>query len=354
VQTALYDATYGRYAGANVSVITKAGTNAYHGTIFEFLRNDVLNANDFFLNRVGQPQPALKQNQFGFSLGGPIKKDKLLYFGSYEGTRQVNGVAAGQARVACTSSLSSPPLTNDRSRTALGKLFAGMNRKLGGVAVTPDGANINPSALALLNLKLSDGSFLIPTPQTVDPSRPFTSQGSSIFTEPCNFDEDQFLANADYLVSQKSRIATRIFFGNDSKKITFPGNFFNPVPNIPGFSSPNNSRYRVVNFAHTYTINSALLNELRFGLVRTTSRAESHAPFKWSDVGVAEGEMSQTNELANLNIVGSVAFSSAFPFGFAQNSFVLSDGLSFVHGAHTLRFGDFDIAQGHADIFVSE
>ena len=74
VQTALYDAAYGRYAGANVSVITRAGTNAYHGTVFEFLRNDVLNANDYFLNQVGRSRPSLKQNQFGFSIGGPIRK----------------------------------------------------------------------------------------------------------------------------------------------------------------------------------------------------------------------------------------------------------------------------------------
>ena len=115
VQTGLYDAAFGRAAGANVSVITKAGRNQFHGTIFEFLRNDVLNANDFFLNKAGQPRPNLKQNQFGFALGGPIKKDKLLFFGSYQGTRQVNGTAAGQARIACAVTLNEPPLTNDRS-----------------------------------------------------------------------------------------------------------------------------------------------------------------------------------------------------------------------------------------------
>jgi Carboxypeptidase regulatory-like domain len=163
VQTALYDAAYGRYGGANVSVITKSGTNFYHGTVFEFLRNDVLNANDFFLNQVGRPRPNLKQNQFGFSFGGPIKKEKLLFFGSYQGTRQVNGAAAGQSRIACTSSLSSPPLTNDRSQIELGRLFGGMSGTMGGVAIAADGSNINPAALALLNFKLPDGSFLIPT-----------------------------------------------------------------------------------------------------------------------------------------------------------------------------------------------
>ena len=187
VQTGLYDASFGRGAGANVSVITKSGTNEYHGTIFEFLRNDVLNANDYFLNMTGQRRPNLKQNQFGFALGGPIQKDKLFFFGSYQGTRQVNGIAAGQARIACTASLNEPPLTDDRSAMTLGQQFGGLTGALGGVAIDSDGSNINPVALALLNFKLPDGSFLIPTPQTVDPSKPFTSSGFSAFTQPCDF-----------------------------------------------------------------------------------------------------------------------------------------------------------------------
>ena len=211
VQTALYDAAYGRYGGANVSVITKPGTNTYHGTIFEFLRNDVLNANDFFSKQLGRPRPSLKQNQFGFSFGGPIKEDKLLFFGSYQGTRQVNGVAAGQSRIACTSSLSSPPLTNDRSPAELGRIFGGMSGVSGGVAVKSDGSNINPTALALLNFKLPDGTFLIPTPQRVDPSRPFASQGISLLTYPCDFDDDQFLANVDYFLAEEQNSST-VFF----------------------------------------------------------------------------------------------------------------------------------------------
>jgi hypothetical protein len=124
VQTALNDAAYGRFGGASISVVTKTGGNAFHGSIFEFFRNEVLNANDFFLNQAGQPRPALRQNQFGFALGGPIKKDKLFFFGSYQGTRQTNGLASGQARIACTATLRTPPLTNDRTPAALGNYSA--------------------------------------------------------------------------------------------------------------------------------------------------------------------------------------------------------------------------------------
>jgi hypothetical protein len=320
-------------------VITKSGTNAYDGTIFEFFRKDVLNANDFFRNQTNQPRPILQQNQFGFVLGGPIKTDKLFFFGSYQGTRQVNGLAAGQARIACASALSSPPLTDDRIPAGLGKLFGGMTGAKGGVAVKEDGSNINPVALALLNFKLPDGTFLIPTPQTVDPSRPLESQGFSAFSQPCQFNENQFSVASYYVPSQRSKISVRYFFADDTKVVAFPGNFFNPTANIGGFSSPGTAGYMVFSLAHTYTFSSAWLNEARFGYVRTRSSTESNAPFAWSDVGVAEGETNNTNEMPNLNILGSVAFASAFPFTFVQNGFVFSDNLSFVRGAHSFRFG---------------
>jgi hypothetical protein len=91
VQTGLYDAAYGRYAGANVSLITKAGSNAFHGTVFEFFRNEILNANDFLLNQTDQQRPVLKQNQFGFAFGGPIKKEKLFFSVRIRGRVRLTG-----------------------------------------------------------------------------------------------------------------------------------------------------------------------------------------------------------------------------------------------------------------------
>lgn len=339
VQTGLYDAAFGRYAGANISVITKTGGNEYRGTVFEFLRNNVLNANDFFRNEARQPRPDLKQNQFGFTLGGPIKKEKLAFFGSYQGTRQINGLAAGQARVACTATLRTPPLTNDRSAAALGKLFGGTRGELGGIAVNRDGSNINPAALALLNFKLLDGSFLIPTPQTIDSTKPFAQQGISAFTEPCPFAENQVLANVDYVVSAKSRFGGRFFLSKDTETVTLPGNGLNPAGNIPGFSSPSDSGFTVFSLENTYARTSSWLNQARVGYVRTRTHTEAITPLKWSDIGVAEGQMSENNELPSLSIPGSVSLASGFPRTITQNSYVLSDVLSFVHGSQTLRFG---------------
>jgi hypothetical protein len=108
VQTGLYDASFGRNSGANVNLITRGGGNEFHGTLFEFFRNNVLNANDFFANRSGRQKPVLNQNQFGGTFGGPVVKNRLFFFGSYQGTRQSNGVAS-------LRTVLGPALTDDRS-----------------------------------------------------------------------------------------------------------------------------------------------------------------------------------------------------------------------------------------------
>src|SRR5205823_2315179 len=97
VQTSLYDATQGRNGGGNIDAVLKSGTNQIHGDVFEFFRNDDLNANEFFLNRQGNPRPTVKQNLFGGSLGGPIlPQGKLGYFFvNYQGTRQRSGLSSG-------------------------------------------------------------------------------------------------------------------------------------------------------------------------------------------------------------------------------------------------------------------
>jgi hypothetical protein len=339
VQTGQYDAGYGRYAGANVSLVTKMGANTFHGNVFEFFRNKVLNANDYFRNLAGQPRAVLNENQFGFSLGGPIKKEQLLFFSSYQGTRQVNGLASGQSRVGCVASVVEPPLTNDRSPVALGRLFARMTGSLGGVTIKADGSNINPSALALTNLKLPNGSFVIPTPQTTDQSKPLVQQGFSVFSDPCHYSQNQFLANLEYLPSTTRKYDIRFFISPDNQNVTFPGNGLNPIGNVPGFSSPSNSDFVVVSIARTDTLPNGSLNDGRFGFVRTTTNTTAESAFNWSDIGVAEGAMSNNNELPSLEIQGSVSIASGFPRNITQNSFFFGDVYSLVHGAHTLRLG---------------
>ena len=232
--------------------------------------------------------------------------------------------AAGQSRDGLYRQLwSEPPLTNDRLLRPLSdRCLAAWSAQQGGTTVKPDGSNINPVALALLNFKLPDGAFLIPTPQSVDPTKPFAQQGFSVFTDPCHFSEDQYVGNVDYLASPNSKFGARLFVANDAQTVTFPGNGLNPSGNISGFPSPGDTGFRVFSIAHTYNFHNAWLNDARIGYVRTRTDTQAKAAFSWSDVGVAEGKMSDNNELPSLKILGSVSIASGFPRTITQNSFV--------------------------------
>ena len=339
VQTGLYNASFGEHAGASVTLVTKSGTNTLRGSVFEFLRNNVLNANDFFRNRSDQARPDLKQNQFGFTIGGPVRQNRVYYFGSYQGTRQTNGLAAGQARMACSANVVLPPLTNDRSTQALGAMFAGMSGAFGGVSIKADGSNINPVALQLLNMKLPDGSYLIPTPQVINPSLPLASQGLSIISAPCHFDENQFLANVDATLSQNSNLAIRFFWADDAMNVTFPGNGLNGTGNISGFPSKIDNHFRVFSVSWTRLLQPELLNEVRFGYTSTIGSTSAQASFKWSDLGVPIGTMNNENGLPSIGIVGSINMASAFPRSFDQQRFYLADTLTYSRSRHSIQMG---------------
>lgn len=332
VQTGLYDASFGRNAGANVNVVTKSGTNEFHGNVFEFFRNDVLNANEFFRNKAGQPRGVLKQNQFGFTFGGPIRKDKLLFFGSYQGMRQRNGVGGGG-----TSSFFSPAFTDDRSRAALGKLFGGLSGAFGGVAVAADGSNISSQALALLNLKLPSGGFMIPTPQTVNPAQSFALRGFSSFSEPASFDEDQFIIDIDFLHTAKSKFAGRFFFANSTQNTPFPvTNLGGPAS--PGFPVSTDDRMRNLTVSHTYTFSPTLLNQFEFGFHRILVPTVQHEVFKWSDVGVKAPAGS--DEFPEIAVVGSMTIGgNGQGLTIDQNHYTFQDSVTYVRGRQTFIFG---------------
>jgi len=168
IQTSQYDAGYGRGAGANVNVVTKSGTNAIHGTAFEFFRNTVLNAEDFFAKYSGTPRGVLNQNQWGGVIGGPIIREKFFFFTSFQDTAQKNGLDPKGFSTGVTL----PPIpTGARENTAafqaaLGAAICPPNHpgvkiyeaatagsaSLNSVQVACDGSNINPVAISILQL----------------------------------------------------------------------------------------------------------------------------------------------------------------------------------------------------------
>lgn len=349
VQTGQYDAAYGRNAGANVNVVTKSGTNAYHGAAFEFFRNEALNANDYFRKLNGQPRQVLRQNQFGFTFGGPVVQNKLLFFTSYQGTRQRNGVDQN-----CSSNFATPPITNDRSAAALGALFAGqptfIQELLGpgiGPNVLPDGSNISPQALAILNFKLADGSYVIPTPQRIDASQPFDTQGTSSFSIPCTFNEDQFMTNGDWLQSDRSKFAARFFFANSHDNKSLPAaNLGGPTG--PGFPVLTANQFRNFSVTHTYLFSSQLLNQAEFAYTRQYVNVDQHEAFSFSDVGVNAPPFD--NNAPAIQISGALTLGgNGQAIRFGQRTFTFQDDVAYTRGRHSLRFGG-GINRGHDDL----
>ena len=329
VQTGQFDAAFGRNAGANVDVVTKGGSNQYHGTLFEFFRNEALNANEYFRKLNNQPRQILRQNQFGFTFGGPIRKDKLFFFTSYQGTRQLNGVDPN-----CSSTISTPPLTNDRSPAGIGAVFAGQTGLFGGTAILPDGSNIAPQALALLQMKLPDGSFLIPTPQRIDPT---TGLGTNAFSIPCKFTEEQFMTNADWQQSQRSKFAGRFFFANSHEDRSLPPNTFG-APTAPGFPLTGVTHFRNFSLTHTYLFSNALLNQAEIAYHRQFTTADQNEAFKYSDIGVNAPPFDNPNP--------GIIIPGAFTLGgngqglqIAQNFTSFQDDLVWTHGRHSLHLG---------------
>src|SRR5215468_2575451 len=173
VQTSLYDASQGRNGGGNVNAILKSGTRELHGDVYEFFRNDVLNANDFFLNRQGEARPVVKQNIFGASLGGPVVKEKFgFFFLNYQGTRQRSALSPGTE----INNPGFPVLPDNRSEASLITTFFP-----GGLPAGVTG--LDPVAVALLNFpsdQFNDpGGFLIPTADG-----PVGQPGSLIISKP--------------------------------------------------------------------------------------------------------------------------------------------------------------------------
>src|SRR5215470_10291234 len=153
VQTSLYDATQGRNGGGNVNAVLKTGTRELHGDVYEFFRNDALNANEYFHNATGQPRPPVKQNIFGGSLGGPVVKEKLGYFFvNYQGTRQRSALSPGTQ----IDNPGFPVIPTDRSEASISQAFFGNTTTA-----------IDPLVLKLLQFKSNQfadrNGYLIPS-----------------------------------------------------------------------------------------------------------------------------------------------------------------------------------------------
>ncbi len=330
IQTTLYDAGYGRDAGANVEVVTKSGTNQFHGGLFEFFRNTDLDANDPFLKGAGQARPIMQQNQFGGIFGGPVRKNRLFFFGSYQGTRQVNGLSPSSF-----ASNTLPALTNDRTTATLGKEFCGQATAFGGATVNCGGSNISLAALNLLNAKIPNGTYLIPTPQIVRTGANGLPIGFSAYSIPAHFKEDQYLVNTDYAISEKHRLEQRYFHSTDPQYQPF-----STCSCTPGSGLNLNFSNDVATLRLTSSITPSFVNEVGVSFVRSTGYLVSDANITDQSLGITPGN-------PNYALMPIITINGLFTLGGTgnDNSFSVvntyqgSDQISFTHGRNAFRAG---------------
>jgi hypothetical protein len=331
VQTSQYDASFGRRAGASVDLITRGGGNQFHGNAFDFFRNTDLNANNYFAKRNGQSRAQLNQDQFGGTLGGPVLHDRLFFFGAYQGTRQIDAVAN-------VTTVYSPALTNDRSASALGSLFQGMRGyyqdEFGGVgpSIQADGSNINSVALQLLQAKQTNGSYLIPTPQTVDSSSSFSLQGQSTFSPATHFNENQYMGNSDYEISATQRLSARFFTAGSNELLP---EAMGDTPS--GYSQNVQNRFVVSSLQHTWILSPNLLNEFRVGYNRTETNTTQNTPLSFSDLGITAP--TSINASPYFSISGSFEFGGGAQGRRTQNAYLGEETLVWTKGRHSFRFG---------------
>lgn len=315
VTTNSADAQYGRGDGATVTAVTKSGTNGLHGSVWEFVRNQILDATPF---GASQTSP-FKRNQFGFTIGGPVIKNRTFFFGSYQGTRQRSTPGIVSARV---------PNTAERGGD-LSEFFAP------GSIIDPETGNpfpgniipadrISPIAAAMLEQ-------LIPNGNTTDPVT-----GVPLFTTtPAIPDDDnQYLARIDHQISDNDHLYGRFFWDREAVD-SLSGN----IPSLADWQIIYNNINQIVNWGHIFS--PKVYNQLTVAYLRA----------KWDKSPKVSGTVTWPSLGASIPLSGlDPAQTPAGVAGFfnigapettitATNTYQLQDVVSYSKGRHNVRFG---------------
>lgn len=288
-----YTAEYGRTSGGVINAITRSGSNSIHGSAYEFLRNDALDARNFF----DGPKPPLRRNQFGASGGGPIVKNKTFIFGDYEGIQRSQGV---------TSVVVVPSPAARRGQLA------------GGTVV------VDPAIAPFLNLwPLPNGPLL---------GNGDTGTYSVALSQ--KFTEDFWTTRVDHRFSNNDTLFGTYMFDNGS--FTLPEVLNNVI-------FPNRTRRQMIAIEETHTFNQNLVNSFRLGYNRTKGAVNVTGPAinpvaADTALGSAPGRAAAIINVSNV-ITDAVGVGGNSFFRHVQNSYQIYDDAFLTRGDHSLRFG---------------
>ncbi|HTC62346.1 MAG TPA: TonB-dependent receptor [Candidatus Saccharimonadales bacterium] len=353
-----YSAEYGRNSGGIVSVVTKSGTNVYHGTVYDYLRNDAFNANTFFNNEQGIPRNILKRNQFGGTLGGPLSvphlvngKDRFFFFVSYQGQRlsEQETTIPSQTRVFTKAELGGDFSKSGPNGTPDPNVVCFLTGFLPG-GVTPCGSTAQ--SFFQSNSQMAAQGILDPTkfnpasmkyiaagliPSTTNADGLVTPVGSHIDNR------NELTMKFDFQITEKDKLTATI--GGFRNPVLDP--FITPASpvafaNVAGYGVNENYNSYLVNLAYSRTINSGMLNELRFFTQRqhTTQGVPSTQLPTASQLGIAITPDNPSGPpLLQFDTGLETGFSYQGPTTLVNNTFGATDTFSWIHGRHNLKFG---------------
>jgi hypothetical protein len=340
ILTSNYTSEYGRNAGGIVSVVTKSGGNDIHGSIFEFNRNDAFDANNFFSNKAGLPRDTLKRNQYGFAVGGPVKKDKVFWFASYQGQKQTAGISRNiqtftPEMLAGNFSHAGPGGTVDANVASflLANPFFQPNAALAAQGI------IDPTRIDAVAQKYISNHLIATALNNAVPAdcgAPFAFCSGTLNAQGNNIDDfNEFTGRLDYLISEKDHIYGTLG-GRRIKQVR-------PLPaGGPGFPITNLPHNYYSGLTYIHTFNSNMLSEAHFTLQRNgqdQSVPLTNLPTP-SQLGVGVTPDQSTGPTRLGFSSGLVTgFSPQGPTKLINNTFAFSETFTWVRGHHTWKFG---------------
>jgi Carboxypeptidase regulatory-like domain len=339
VNTSMYDASQGNNSGAHISVLTKSGTNALHGSVWEQFQNSAMNATPFFYNAAGIPIPFLNRNQFGATVGGPAIKDKLFYFFSYQGVRIADQETS-------TKDVTVPlGLTNDRSAQGIANMI---NSSFNNNPNCSDPTKscflpnqVSTPAMNLLNAKLPNSQYLIPSAQYAEPAASIHGFDAVVQGPSTKSNVDQGIASVDYVFNAMDRLSGKYYIQSDPTN-----NPFGAVGSLLGFAQQLSAGSQVFSLANTVVLSPTMTWEQHFGFTRMKAFANTSQAFDPGSLGISllnsttfpdMGINTSDPTLSNgLEFGPSTSFGDA---GMFQNQWEVGSSLNWVRGKHTLSFG---------------
>jgi hypothetical protein len=367
VQTNNSSAEFGRFTGGVINIASRSGTNQYHGSLFEFHRNKALNSNTFFGERAGLDKPPFVQNNYGGSLGGPILRDKLFFFGNFEGYRNREGVLF--RRTVPTAAMKAGDFSDYRNLTT-GAVVPIYDPWTQCGIVNPGTGVYNGNCGTVPNRRQFPGN-IIPSNRISPIARNFLN--FPIYAEPTvagrwttnNFernasiggDNDQYNIRADYNLSQNHRIIGRYtLFESTNLPVDVYGN--GQTNGDP--YSPEHFTTTQVMVADTYTFDASTVVDVRFGMLRwdyDRTPGNLGTPLT-STFGLPQtpyGEISQRSGIPNMETVPNIGAGSNQVIGTGliygdDYTYSFTPTLTRIMGAHTLKAGA-NILMGEVNYF---